>query len=508
MVLLLALLCLNLRILNFVGIGINDDIAYIQNAKSLAEGNSPIKSGFNQLGFRLGMVFPLAVLYHFFGYDEKGFCLYPIACSVLTCALIYLTAIRIWSMRAAVFACLLQITYPLQVVFGTQLSPSNQHATCVAAALFFYFYATKKRDSDLLDDLPQAQSSSVTFLSKLREPALLTLCGVFIGFGWMINVLIVTIALTALPVFIIVRPKIKDLMWILAGFALVFAVELLIVKIECGSWFARISCILKTEAAVDSNVDMTYFPRALFKIWNTNPLQAEGHFGIIWYLFILITVLALFFKDKIALALSLGCWFWIAWMQWGVQSPQGDPIAKYIRYVSMIVPVQCLAFGGVFWHLTRFSKVLTKVIIVLFALLLIHLSWMGVKAVKAVKVHTADFKEITRLLMHMSVEEHNIIYTDDLTGNFIELYSKGTLNVFKVNHKTTALPVNGFLVADGSWYAVKLEEYRQAMPQWSLSPPEYWTLISTINGEKAGEYGEFDPKIYRIVPPPMERDPK
>ncbi|MGA2094599.1 MAG: hypothetical protein ABSH16_14550, partial [Sedimentisphaerales bacterium] len=114
----------------------------------------------------------------------------------------------------------------------------------------------------------------------------------------------------------------------------------------------------------------------------------------------------------------------------------------------------------------------------------------------------------TRLLMHMPIEGHNMIYTDDLTGNFIELYSKRSLNVFKVNHKDVTLPENGFFVADGSWYAVKLEEYRHAMPQWSLSPPEYWTLISTVHGKKAGLYGEFDPKIYRIVPPPLKGDQK
>ena len=109
----------------------------------------------------------------------------------------------------------------------------------------------------------------------------------------------------------------------------------------------RISCILKTEAAVESNVDYWYFPKALFKIWNADPFNDQGHFGIIWYVFIVVTILAMLFRDKIAVSLALGCWLWMAWMQWGVQSPQGDPIAKYIRYISMIVPVQCLTFGAV-----------------------------------------------------------------------------------------------------------------------------------------------------------------
>ena len=64
------------------------------------------------------------------------------------------------------------------------------------------------------------------------------LCGICLGLGWMINVLFVTFTLLVLPFLVISRPNIKHLMWILAGFALVFAIELIIVKIACGSWYA------------------------------------------------------------------------------------------------------------------------------------------------------------------------------------------------------------------------------------------------------------------------------
>ncbi|MBN2021062.1 MAG: glycosyltransferase family 39 protein [Sedimentisphaerales bacterium] len=500
MVLLLALLCLNLRIVNFVGIGINDDIAYIQNARTLAQGDSPISSGFNQLGFRLGMVFPLALLYNIFGYNEVGFSLYPIICSIITCALIYLTAVRLWGTAAGVFACLLWIAYPLQIVFGTQLSPSNQHATCVAAALFLYFYATTRKTSSSPPALFETDISRFDFLKKLKEPTLLMFCGICIGLGWMINAIFVTIVLVILPFLFIVRPKIKYLLWITAGFVLIIFLELLVVKISCGSWFARFSCILRTEEAVKSNTDYSYLPRALFKIWNTNPLNDEGHFGIIWYVFIIITIAAIFLKEKTATALALGCWLWLAYIQWGGKLVLGEPIAKYIRYFSMIVPLQCLAFGAILWRLTNFSKMLSKMVIFLFVVLLIHSSWLGIKAVKAVKMHTRDFKEITRFFMNMDLEDDEIIYTDNLTGNFLKLYSKGTLNIKRINFKEVVFPERGFLVADGSWYAIALPEYRNGMPEWSLAPPSYWPLLHTVCGKKVGIYGSFDPKIYKIEP--------
>ena len=108
-ILLLLLLCLALRLFNYVGTGINDDIAYIQNAHVLAQGHSPISSGFNQLGFRLGMVIPLSLLYKVFGLNDAAFSLYPLICSLITCALIYLTVLRLWGKGAAIFASLLWI---------------------------------------------------------------------------------------------------------------------------------------------------------------------------------------------------------------------------------------------------------------------------------------------------------------------------------------------------------------------------------------------------------------
>ncbi len=490
-ILILLLLCLNFRLINFVGIGTNDDIAYIQDARNLASGHNPLASGFNQLGFRLGMVAPLTLLYKAFGYNELGFSLYPLICSLITCVLIYLTAVRLWGRGAAIFACLLWIAYPLQLVFDTQLSPSNQQATCVAAVLLLYFYATTGKTSSSI--------SRFNYLSKLREPVLLILCGVFFGLAWWVNEIFVTFIIVVIPFLFLVRPKIKHLSWIIAGFLFIIFLELLIVKISCGSWLARFDSILRTEAVVKSETSYGYLPRTLFKIWNTIPLHDEGHFGIIWYLFIVVTILALLLKKKVSLALALGCWLWLAYFQWGVQSPEGAPIARYIRYISMIVPIQCLVFGAILGHLIKFSKKLKPVLIFLFVLLLIHLSWLGTKAVNTAKIHTEDFKEITKFLMNL--RDGDVIYTDTLTRNFIELYSKNSLRIRIVNYFPEPYPPEkGILVKDGSWYTILLPEYRERMPAWSLSPPAHWPLIHTVRGKKVETYGEFDPKIYRILP--------
>jgi len=511
-ILLLLLLCLISRLINFVGTGVNDDIAYIQNAWALGEGYNPISSGFNQLGFRLAMVAPLALLYKVFGFNDVAFSSYPLTCSLITCLLIYLTAFRLWGTCAAIVASLLWIAYPLQIVFDTQLSPSNQHATCVAAALFFYFYSTTDRTSlSLPSPLPsrpqRAEADGVgisrfNFLSKLREPVLLILCGVFLGLGWWINELFVTFILVVIPFLFLVRPKIKHLFWIITGFLFIIFLELLIVKISTGSWLTRFNCILKTEAIVHSNIDYEYLPRTLFKVWNTHPFNKEGYFGIIWYLFIIVSILALLLKKKLPLALALGCWLWLAYLQWGVQDTDGTPIARYIRYISMIVPIQCLVFGAILGHMLKFSRKSKPVLIFLFILLLIHLSWLGTRAVNIAKIHTEDFKEITKFLMNLELKDNDIIYTDNLTENFIEIYSKGRLKFPERFDKFIMPnpPGKGIIVADVSWYVFLLPEYRIKLPGWYLNPPAHWQLLYTVYGKDVGMYKDFDPKIYRILP--------
>jgi len=512
-ILILLLLCLNFRLINFVGTGVNDDIAYIQNARVLALGKSPISSGFNQPGFRLAMVAPLALLYKVFGLNDAAFSSYPLICSLITCLLIYLTAARLWGTGAAIVASLLWIAYPLQIVFDTQLSPSNQHATCVAAALFLYFYSTTDRTSSspstLLPSRPRRAEADRTgisrfnFLSKLREPVLLILCGVFLGLAWWVNELFVTFIIVVLPFLFLIRPRIKHLLWIIIGFLFIIFLELLIVKISTGSWLTRFNCILKTEAIIQSNIDYEYLPRTLFKVWNMNPLYDESHFGIIWYLFIIVSIVALLLKRKLPLALALGCWLWLAYLQWGIQDPDGTPIARYIRYISMIVPIQCLVFGAILGHLLKFSRKLKPVLIFLFVLLLIHLSWLGTKAVNTVKIRTEDFKEIAKYLVNLKLKNDDIIYTDYYASTFVKLYSKGSLNIQMVDQLKwmTNPPRKGYIVKDSSRVLFELPEYPKQLPQWYTAPPlSNWQLLHTVRGKEVGVYKTFDPKIYRILP--------
>jgi hypothetical protein len=150
----------------------------------------------------------------------------------------------------------------------------------------------------------------------------------------------------------------------------------------------------------------------------------------------------------------------------------------------------------------------------LLILLVIHLFWIGTKAVNMARLHTEDFREIARFLLKPDLKSDEIVYTDFLSGDFIEIYAKGKLTVKKANIQGPNIftnmpaPEKGILIKDGSRAAVELTEFRATMPQWYLSPPNYWQLLATVTGRNIDVYGTFDPLIYKILPPDMKGDQK
>jgi hypothetical protein len=82
----------------------------------------------------------------------------------------------------------------------------------------------------------------------------------------------------------------------------------------------------------------------------------------------------------------------------------------------MIVPLQCLVLGVVLVQFVEYAKKLKPVIIILFIVLLVNLTWLGTKAVYSAGLHTEDYREIARLLLKLDLKHDDIVYTDFLNG--------------------------------------------------------------------------------------------
>ncbi|ETR73638.1 MAG: hypothetical protein OMM_00791 [Candidatus Magnetoglobus multicellularis str. Araruama] len=469
----------------FVGIGTNDDIGYTHHAYQLSKGNNIIANGGSQLGFRLGMNAPLAVLFKCFGCNEISASIFPLFSSLITCAFIFLTAHILWGVRAAVFASLLWISYPLQIVFDTQLSPSNQQAACMITSIFLLFKAKQNEK--------RCEYNKFT-------PVLYVLSGAILCFGWLVNEVFVVIAVAAIPVLLVSKIPLKGIILALSGFVLIVFLELIIAYHFSGDLFARIHAIIQTENIIGSNKSLEYLPRVLFKIKEVNFSNEEGHFGILWYLFIVLTICMFFQKQWLICGFACGVWLVVFYFQWGVMSLDGTPITKYIRYLSMIVPLQCLAIGGILTRwLQQFQPQKKICIYMCFTLLCIHLYVCGALSVNAARIKTNDFHDISHYLI--SQKEDVIAFMDEMTAQYVEIISGNSFDIQWVDHyKNKPAPQKGYLVINGSRRVVEDHNYRKQLPGWFQNPPQRWEVVKEIKSKNKceGFYRSFDPVIYKI----------
>jgi hypothetical protein len=102
----------------------------------------------------------------------------------------------------------------------------------------------------------------------------------------------------------------------------------------------------------------------------------------------------------------------------------------------------------------------------------------------------------------LELKDDDAIYADYYSADFIEIYSKGRLNIRRLDYlkEPAILPQKGYLIKDSTRALFEMPEYRGKMPLWSLSPPAHWPLIYTVYGAEVDIYKWFDPKIYRILP--------
>jgi hypothetical protein len=484
---LLCLLCLCLisRLLFFVGIGTNDDIGYTHHAYQLSKGNNIIANGGSQLGFRLGMNAPLAVLFKCFGCNEISASIFPLLSSLITSAFIFMTSNMLWGLRAAIIASCLWIVYPLQIVFDTQLSPSNQHAACMITSLFLLFKA-KKNDN---------RGNYKKFTSVLY-----VLSGAILCFGWLVNEVFVVIFVAAIPILWVSKIPLKGVLLALFGFIMIMLLELIIAYYFSGNFLARIHAIIQTENIIGSNKSLEYLPRVLFKIKNVNYFNEEGHFGVLWHLFIMLTVCIFFLRQWMLFGFACGVWLVVLYFQWGIMSMDGTLITKYIRYLSMIVPLQCLTIGGILSRWLQQSQLQKQFFIYIgFAFLCIHLCYCGVLSVNASRIKTNDFHDISNFLI--SQKEDVIAFMDEMTAQYVEIISGNSFEIQWVDHyKNKPAPQKGYLVINGSRRVIEDHNYLKQLPIWFQRPPERWKRVKDIksNNKYEGFYSSFDPVIYKI----------
>src|SRR5262245_18479169 len=134
-----AIITLVLSICFSQGMRGTDDLGYAQIAMSLLRGDESLPS-YTQPHHRvrIGVTWPLATVFFFFGPNSYSTALLPLLCTVLTAALVSWLACRFWGGAVGLCAGLLYALLPQTIGLSTFCVPEPivTLELCMASALF------------------------------------------------------------------------------------------------------------------------------------------------------------------------------------------------------------------------------------------------------------------------------------------------------------------------------------------------------------------------------------
>ena len=122
-----------------------------------------------------------------------------------------------------------------------------------------------------------------------------------------------------------------------------FLAECVGFRVLSGSFWWRLNIIHLEEQRVLTNLAADYYPRALFRIRQLDFSAQEGHFGLLAYLFLASFPALLWSRSRRALALWASVLLIMLWFQYGIMTLEGRSIAKWIRYLIVLLPFASLA---------------------------------------------------------------------------------------------------------------------------------------------------------------------
>lgn len=219
---------LTLRLFYFVGVSGWDDVDYFRYAVEAKEGTFSTQfepNGSFPFRFRLGLIWPTAIMFRMFGTSEVVASILPLCVSLGTIVLTWLAGNRI-SRRCGTYAALLMATFPLSVVQATTLE-AGPFATFLIAVSILWFL--KINDATTKQKLPPIGPSYAA--------------GIMLGLAYFYRIEAGLFAMFFVG-YAIYRPaSLRSCLFALAGAASVVAVETLVYLALHGEFLYRLKAI-------------------------------------------------------------------------------------------------------------------------------------------------------------------------------------------------------------------------------------------------------------------------
>lgn len=315
---------LAIRLYLFVGINGADDISIANHAiKLLSEGPYIPHSHYSS---RVGLIYPLAMLFAVFGVNEWSIALIPLISSLGGVWLTYLIGSHYAGMRVGIFAALLLALFPLDAYFASQLMPDLPLGSLLALSYYLLIRSGQ-------------QQAPTLFLPILA--------GVFWGWAYLVKVEAFFFSFVVLGLFLSRQLSWRNSILVYSSVAVVVASEHIIYWFVSGDFLLRLHLATYQGGGqmveAFSATQLWVFPKS----WFLTPY----FFSVHYYMLFAAILWAVWTRPAGMLPIFLWIVIFLLWLQFG-----GNPFSSnysvkshLARYCNMLnVPMAILIARFIF----------------------------------------------------------------------------------------------------------------------------------------------------------------
>jgi len=475
-----------LRIHFFIGLNFSDDPWYVYLANQICEGTfTDTGNG----GLRLGMIYPLSLMFKLFGISNISATIYPLFCSLGTILLSYFGGRLLFNPQTGIISALLLCFYPLDVLYASWIMPDIPIEFFVSLGIILFLSVYKK-------DL---------------KVFYLYIVGLLFGVVYLINIRSIVCFITVIPFFLIWLRKKNFLQWVLltslflSGFLTVVALEGIYNLKRANDFFLNYHRTTEYYSDKNSsflkegiNNSLSFYPKLMFNLDDSLHFMKKNTNLIYGYFFYLFCVSTFFLLSARKKEIIIPLWWFLSlflYMQFGSMSlKEYIPIHRLDRHLTIVSIPMVIICGAFLSYLVNAKVRLVGLAIIYF---LFGSSFIFTKAIADdMRAPSYDMKGIYNFLKDYPGKD---IYADPGVLSHLHFYFN-----FKNEHLrhcllyTNEVKPDSFVVLDGTRGYIENPRLKKELPIWARNINPKWKLVKIIEGPKVGIYARYNPQIYYV----------
>lgn len=326
---------LALRLIYFIGVSGHDDVDYFNYALDVLDGTfstEPAADGSFPFRFRIGMIFPTALMFRFFGASEYTAAILPLLNSLGLIWLCWWGGRRI-SPFAGCVASLLMATFPLAIGLSTSLLPGPFAAFFSSLAVLFWLHTEDQQQDNVLTD----KAANFRYL----------IAGIILGLGYFFRIEVGLFVMFFILYSLVHRRAGHGCILALAGAAAVVVVENLAYLAMHGELLYRLKVVSGGFADLGAELSETVQSKKSAMVYLKYIFLRPTDLGLHWFAILSATIVCLIFRKQERTSFLL--WFWpvtlyLFFGSWSISSYV--PTSKDPRYlINVTVPGLILLAG-------------------------------------------------------------------------------------------------------------------------------------------------------------------